>query len=47
MFTMTIGSFKALVVNQEEEFTVKVNELTLADLPQGEVLIKIHYSSIN
>lgn len=44
---MTIGSFKALVVNQEEEFTVKVNELTLADLPQGEVLIKIHYSSIN
>lgn len=44
---MTIGSFKALVVNQEEEFTVKVNELTLADLPQGEVLIKICYSSIN
>ena len=42
-----IDHFKALVVNKEEEFTVKVNDLTLADLPAGDVLIKVAYSSIN
>lgn len=44
---MTVENFKALVVNQDEEFTVKVNDLTLDDLPNGEVLIKVSYSGIN
>ncbi|MEK4760425.1 acryloyl-CoA reductase [Viridibacillus sp. FSL E2-0187] len=42
-----IDRFKALVVNNEDDFTVKVNELTLKDLPDGDVLIKVSYSSIN
>ncbi|MGE7925475.1 NADPH:quinone oxidoreductase family protein [Viridibacillus arvi] len=42
-----IDRFKALVVNKEDDFTVKVNELTLKDLPDGDVLIKVSYSSIN
>ena len=40
-------SFKALVVNKDEHFTVKVSDLTLADLPDGDVLVKVDYSSIN
>lgn len=44
---MTVENFKALVVNQDENFTVKVNDLTLNDLPNGEVLIKVSYSGIN
>ena len=42
-----IDHFKALVVNKEDAFTVEVNELTLTDLPAGEVLIKVAYSSVN
>ncbi|KOO51267.1 NADPH:quinone oxidoreductase family protein [Viridibacillus arvi] len=42
-----IDRFKALVVNKDDDFTVKVNELTLKDLPDGDVLIKVSYSSIN
>ena len=44
---MTLEGFKALVVNKDEEFTVNVNDLTLNDLPKGEVLIKVRYSGIN
>ncbi|MGE7112950.1 NADPH:quinone oxidoreductase family protein [Lysinibacillus sp. NPDC047702] len=44
---MTLEGFKALVVNKDAEFTVKVNDLTLNDLPNGEVLIKVRYSGIN
>lgn len=41
-------TFKALVVNNaESEFTVKVQELKIDDLPTGEVLIKVNYSSVN
>jgi acrylyl-CoA reductase (NADPH) len=40
--------FKALVVNKtESNFSVKVEDLTPHDLPAGEVLIKISYSSVN
>ncbi|SFL60083.1 putative quinone oxidoreductase, YhdH/YhfP family [Gracilibacillus orientalis] len=40
--------FNALVVNkQNEEFSVGVKELTIQDLPEGEVLIRVHYSGIN
>jgi len=42
-----IDRFKALVVNNEDDFTVKVKDLTLEDLPEGDVLIKVSYSSIN
>lgn len=42
-----IDHFKALVVHKDEEFTVEVRELTLADLPEGDVLVKVVYSSIN
>lgn len=41
-------SFKALVVDKtESDFTVNVKEVTLKDLPAGEVLIKVSYSSVN
>ena len=41
-------TFAALVLNkQEEDFTVEVQKLTLSDLPYGEVLIRVHYSSVN
>lgn len=42
-----VDSFKALVVNKDDNFTVKVSDLTLADLPDGDVLVKVVYSSIN
>ena|SRR5690625_313655 len=41
------NTFKALVVDKSDNFTVEVKDLTLADLPDGEVLIKVAYSSIN
>ena len=41
-------SFDALVVNkQDEQFSVNVQKLTVADLPEGEVLIRVHYSGVN
>src|SRR5690606_20290140 len=40
-------NFKALVVNNEEQFIVDVKELSFNDLPEGDVLLKVEYSSIN
>ena len=41
-------AFRAFVVNKtEEDFTAGFKELTQADLPHGEVLIKVSYSSVN
>ncbi len=41
-------SFRAYVVNKTDEgFTSGLRELTQADLPAGEVLIKVAYSSVN
>ncbi|MBP3039611.1 acryloyl-CoA reductase [Bacillaceae bacterium Marseille-Q3522] len=41
-------SFKALVVNKDEtDFSVAVKQVSFHDLPAGEVLIKVAYSSIN
>jgi putative YhdH/YhfP family quinone oxidoreductase len=41
-------AFRAFIVNKTEEgFTAGFKELTLADLPQGEILIKVAYSSVN
>ncbi|MYL70536.1 acryloyl-CoA reductase [Halobacillus litoralis] len=40
--------FHALVVNKtEEDFSVNVESLTLEDLPEGDVTIHVHYSSVN
>ena len=40
--------FKALIVNkQEDQFTVEIKQLKRTDLPKGEVLIRVHYSSVN
>ncbi len=40
--------FNALVVDkQDEDLSVDVKELTFQDLPEGEVLIRVHYSGIN
>ena len=45
---MLTQSFNAFVVNKEEElFTSEIQKLTLQDLPEGEVLIRVHYSSVN
>src|SRR5713226_3288704 len=41
-------SFRAFVVNKTDEgFTAGFKELTLADLPPGEVLVKVAYSDVN
>ncbi|MFF5399829.1 acryloyl-CoA reductase [Peribacillus butanolivorans] len=43
-----VQRFDALVVDkQEDQFSVNIQELTLDDLPQGEVLIRVHYSGVN
>ncbi|CAM3924079.1 acryloyl-CoA reductase [Cohnella lubricantis] len=43
-----LQSFQALVVDkQEERLTVEVRQLSLQDLPAGELLVKVHYSGVN
>ena len=41
--------FNALVLNKQEDqkVTGKVKEITISDLPEGDVLIKINYSTLN
>ncbi|RDY70644.1 oxidoreductase [Halobacillus trueperi] len=40
--------FKALVVNKtDEDFSVNVESLSFNDLPEGDVTIRVHYSSVN
>src|SRR5256714_9007251 len=44
----TEATFNAFVVDKKEEgFTATFKDLTLADLPPGEVLVKVAYSSVN
>src|SRR6266480_4110401 len=44
----TEATFKAFVVDKKEDgFTATFKDLTLADLPPGEVLVKVAYSSVN
>ncbi|ALC82700.1 MULTISPECIES: NADPH:quinone oxidoreductase family protein [Bacillus] len=41
-------TFDALIVNKhDEKFTVGIDRLSSKDLPEGEVLIRVHYSSVN
>ncbi|MDW7616783.1 acryloyl-CoA reductase [Peribacillus simplex] len=43
-----LQQFDALVVNkQDDRFSVNIQQLSLDDLPQGEVLIRVHYSGVN
>ncbi len=45
---MSTSSFKAFVVNKTSEgFTAGLKDLTQTDLPVGEVLVKVAYSSVN
>lgn len=40
-------TYRALWVTEEPQFQQKVTERQLADLPAGEVLVRVHYSSLN
>lgn len=43
-----IDTFRALVVNKTEQtFTLGIEQLKLSDLPEGEVLVKVVYSTLN
>lgn len=45
---MTANNFKALVVNKEADtFNITISNLTLDDLPDGDVVIRVAYSSVN
>jgi acrylyl-CoA reductase (NADPH) len=46
---MTASKFMAMVVEEDnsKRFTRKIKAKSLSDLPEGEVLIKVHYSSLN
>jgi putative YhdH/YhfP family quinone oxidoreductase len=43
------NSFKAMVVSEvgEKKFRREIVERQITDLPQGDVLVKVHYSSLN
>jgi putative YhdH/YhfP family quinone oxidoreductase len=40
-------TFRALVVDNMDEFSMGISRLSLEDLPEGEILIKTAYSSVN
>ncbi|MGO4886936.1 acryloyl-CoA reductase [Anaerobacillus sp. MEB173] len=43
-----MNTFRALVVDKKEEnVTINIEELSLDNLPEGDVLVKVHYSSVN
>jgi alcohol dehydrogenase len=44
-----LNRFRALVVHEQPDgqFIRRVEERSLADLPEGDVLIRVHYSSLN
>lgn len=45
---MNQETFKALVLNQEDNKTVaSIQDLTIDDLPEGDVLVAVEYSSLN
>ena len=42
------GTFKALVVRQDgANFTRSIEQRNISELPKGEVLIRVHFSSLN
>ena len=46
---MNVSTFRALVVSKTDEktFTREIIERSISDLPEGEVLIRVHFSSLN
>lgn len=46
---MESTSFKALIVseNPDKQYVRTISQKQISDLPEGEILIKIHYSSLN
>src|SRR6476619_1325740 len=45
---MAPTNFKAFLVSQNhQQYETKITNLAIADLPPGEVLIQVHYSSLN
>ena len=46
---MNVSTFRALVVRKTDEktFTREITERSISDLPEGEVLIRVHFSSLN
>lgn len=45
---MTENTFQALIVDKKEnDFSLKFSELNMSDLPEGDVTIKVAYSSVN
>ncbi|OQY25758.1 MAG: oxidoreductase [Desulfobacteraceae bacterium 4572_35.2] len=46
---MSPTKFKAMIVEQPEpkKFTRTIGEKVIADLPEGDLLVKVHYSSLN
>lgn len=46
---MTTSKFTAMVVEEvaDKRFTREIKEKSLSDLPEGDVLIEVHYSSLN
>ena len=46
---MNHTSFRAIVVNEKEnhQFVRKVVEREVSSLPEGDVFIQVHYSSLN
>ena len=46
---MNVSTFRALVVSKTDEktFTREITERSISDLPEGEVLIRAHFSSLN
>ena len=42
-----MSTYQALWVIETPEFEQSVIERSLSDLPEGEVLIRVHYSSLN
>ena len=46
---MNVSTFRELVVSKTDEktFTREITERSISDLPEGEVLIRVHFSSLN
>ena len=46
---MNVSTFRALVVSKTDEktFTREITERKISDLPEGEVLVRVRYSSLN
>ena len=46
---MNVSTFRALVVSKTDEktFSREITERSISDLPEGEVLIRVHFSSLN